>query len=286
MAQSLTAVLSVAKEISGPPQAPKDDTKVYDLFSKMLEMQQKHSEAMITVLKETKEKPEPGEKILDSVETAMTIMERLNAISGGGGKRSGWDTGLEYAKELGLPLFNAISQIYTVYKMGKPMDSTIVQQGQPAKPSGKTISGMEAAANAARIAAGQKPAMYKGETETIPNPPTEPQVEVLPDEETQRLIQLLQPAAGPILKYMADGRSGAELALAIIDMYGAPSHVMLANFGEEKILGAVKGIPQFWQNLEVYGEERVKQFLTEFIHYEEFIDEEPEEPPKEKGKKK
>jgi hypothetical protein len=216
----------------------------------------------------------------------MSIMERLDSLRGGGGKRGIGDYILEGVEKVGLPLLSHVTRIYEINKLGKSMTPEPARPNPTSTPAltGKTISGMQAAANAAKAEQGKVPPR----AETIVNGEVVP--DVIEDQEMIQLMQVLQGTGGIIVQYMNDDRSGADLALWVIEGYKKVTYSMVAGMGEEKLFLAIRNFPELWGQLERFGEPAVKEFVHEFCHYEEFLEDEagapePEEPKRGKGKK-
>lgn len=246
------------------------------MTQQMLQMQSDNHKATVELIKEMKS-PKGGEggNLLDSVESAMGIMERLDSLRGSKGSGGIVETVLEGIERVGLPLVGHAMRIYEINKLGKVAinpNPTPTPQPAPATVSGpKRISGMEAAANYAKEEAAKNAGLPKANgAEPI-------QPEVVADEGAMQLNMLLQQTGGIIVQYMNDDKDGAELAVNVIDMYKKVTYTMVANHGEEKLFQAIRNFPEMWANLEKFGEPAVKQFIHEFCHYEEFLEPEQEE---------
>lgn len=253
-----------------------------------LQTQQQHSKEMMELVKEIKGGGRGGEDDLGSIDKILAVVEKVDAIRGGGGSKSGWETGLEYAKELGLPILQSITQLYSIAKGGGGQQ--VQQPGQPtrpAAPTGKQITASEIARQQAAEAAREKPAMYRGEPTTaqpVVNGVVEP--EVVPPGPPTELMQMLAAGGNYFVSYMQTDRPGYELAEDLIRLQTKAAHVQIARFGVEGIIEGIRNFPELAQALAIYGEEGVKQFVDEFVNYETYAVADDEDVPAiEVGKK-
>jgi hypothetical protein len=285
----MSGMLSAAKEIMGERRDNGNTEFLKILLEQQrstTEMMTKHSEQMLSLVKEMKT-PKGGESsILDSVDSAMSIMERLDSLRGGGGNRGIGDYILEGAEKIGIPLLSHITRIYEITKLGKAVTQAPAPTPNPqptVAPSGRQITGMEAARNAAKAEQGKVPPKPE------PNGVEALTPDIVEDQEMIQLMQVLQGTGGILVQYMNDDRSGADLALWVIEGYKKVTYQMIANAGEEKLFNAIRNFPELWQQLERFGEPAVRTFVHEFCHYEEFLEPEEvieEEEPKGRGRNK
>jgi hypothetical protein len=86
-----------------------------------------------------------------------------------------------------------------------------------------------------------------------------------------------------IVNHLNAGTPGYAFADWITGLLGNGIHAQITAQGEPALLAALLAEPQ----IAFYGEERLKNFVHEFIYYEQFQEnEEPEEPgPGERGRR-
>lgn len=274
--QGFAAVIAAMKDVM----LPRVENNSGDVYLKMLDMQQKHSEQMLGLLKEMKANPGKPDNMLQSVEAAIGIAERLKDL-GGGGSRGTAEVVLDYVKEIGLPILQYGTRIFEVAKMGqaagKPMQT---------KP-GATISGPKQLTASELVAQRVKEARANGkEGEKVEDKPIDATEITEPSEEDMMLTQAMSQAGRFFVKFLNEDKTGADLALALIDLEGKAAYSRFAAFGEEKLVAAAKSIPELWEALSPFGESNIKQFAEEFCHYEEYLEPEEEEVPKPEKKER
>lgn len=249
----------------------------------MLKMQAEQHKATIEMLKEMKTPRAEGESMMGNMKSAFELFEMIDGMRGGGGSRGPWEIGLDYAKEIGVPLVQAITQIYSMAKgvsgVAQPTGNNAVTP-KSATPTGKQITTGDIARARAAEAAREKPAQYNG----TPAPPTqvaEPQVEIVEpelDPTSQEIQGLLMQTGGIITAFMNNGQDGVDLAQSVVGMYGVATHAMIAKHGEERLFQEAKACAPLWDKLSIFGDEKVKAFLHEFVNYEQLlVDEDDEE---------
>ena len=255
----------------------------------MMTMQENNHKAMIEVIKETK--TPKGEDPLNGLEKAFSVFSMIDEMRGGGGPKSGWEVAIDAAKEIGVPLIQAVTQIYAIARSGQaPAPGQPAQPGQPtppttkpAIPGGRPKTNMDIALENAKRAAGEKPAQAPPDAATQPPPngvaalPLQPEV-IAPEVDPQvaQLQGVLGQVGGVIVEFMKQDRDGVDLAQHVVGMYTKMAHAQVASAGEEKLFTAICTFPELWQHLEIYGEEKVKLFVHEFVHYEHLLQTDPQ----------
>ena len=250
------------------------------LITQMMTMQDNNHKATLEMIKEMKQGKSGGDDTLGGLEKAMSIFEMMNNIRGDSGPRGGWDIALEAAKEIGLPVLQNIMQLYAISKGAPPQAGPTpppTNPGSKVQPiNGKQITTGDLARQAAREAATQKPAMMQPEVvqpEVIN--PTEP------DPVSQQLQMLLQSAGGMIVEFMKQGRDGVDLAENVVSLYNKMVHAQISSHGEERLFNEIKAFPELWNQLSIYGEEKVKLFVHEFVNFEDLLANDPNYQPEE-----
>lgn len=211
--------------------------------------------------------------------------------SGGGHRRTGWDTGLEIARDVALPaiqsLGNTITNIMALRNGQPPVAGA---PGMPAAPQAfDPYANPAARAQYAQTLANQPqpqpapapvppppPAPATPATPGQPGPqqqPTHP-----PDNDAQnQLLGLFQQYGNLIVGHLNSGTAGYDFAAMITDLLGTATHAMIANQGEEMLAATMLRIPE----MAMFGEARLRLFVHEFVNYQQFFEQEQEEPEQE-----
>lgn len=188
-------------------------------------------------------------------------------IGSGNGRRSGWDTGLEIAREVVLPgiqtIGNVVSNIMSLRGNGTP--ATGQPPARPAPPAGPfdPYRNPQAARQYASSMAQQpQPQPAPGQA---PAPPPQPQPQ--PADAEAQLLQLLQSYGGLIQNHMNHNTPGYDFADYVVGLLGTGVHAQICGPGEETLATVMMRIPE----LAMFGETRIRTFVNEFVHYEEYI---------------
>ena len=212
--------------------------------------------AMIEKLIEASRKPEPqpvSNPQLEQLEQLFTFAERLSGLRGGGrgGPRSGWDIGLDYVREFGVPLMQTIANVMTLGRApnGIPMPSAGTTAG-----AGATPVAFDPYANPAAMQALARNAAANNPAQTAPND----------------LMVMLNQAGGLIVNALNNGTPGYHFADYLIGLMGVATHANIAAYGEPALLQTLLSVPQ----IAVFGEPRLAAFVHEFLNYQQFLDEE------------
>lgn len=87
-----------------------------------------------------------------------------------------------------------------------------------------------------------------------------------------------------IVNSMNNDERGYDFARSVQSFVPKIVYLQLTNLGEEGIFNSIKENPISWNQLSVFGEERVKKFIHEFVHADEIIEQlEKEEFSEEEG---
>lgn len=98
------------------------------------------------------------------------------------------------------------------------------------------------------------------------------------DPEVIQLKQVLAMNGATIINAMAQNLTGDIFADSLIAMYGRPTYMMIAKCGKDKLLTAMKGVPEFWNgSAGVYGEPLVIQFIADFMNHDAIVNAEQAE---------
>lgn len=204
--------------------------------------------------------------------------------SGGGHRRTGWDTGLEIARDVALPAIQSLGNTIT--------NIMALRNGQPPVAGGPAVptapQAFDPYANpAARTAWAQTLAQQPQPAPApapAPPPPPSPQPAAPgqappadPSDAQNQLLAVVTQYGNLIIGHLNSGTPGYDFAAMITDLLGTATHAMIATYGEEMLASTMLRIPE----MAMFGESRLRQFVHEFVHYQEFFDreEEPAEEP-------
>jgi hypothetical protein len=184
-------------------------------------------------------------------------------LGASGGKRSGWETGLEIAKEVALPALNSIGGLITNIMALRNGG------GGPQAAPGATPARPPAAfdpyrnPNAARAWAAQQP-----QPAPAPAPaPTPPSPQPAPSDIESALLQDMRQYGGLIVTHLNNNTAGFDFADYVAGLLGAGVVANISASGEPMLVRVMMQIPE----IAIFGESRIKQFVNEFVHYQEFI---------------
>lgn len=198
----------------------------------------------------------------------ISIVKEI-AGTGGGGKRSGWDTGLEIAREVALPAIQSIGGIISniMALRGNPAAAApgAAAARPPAPAAFDPYRNPGAARNYASTLPQQPPPAPAGPPPVAPQPP--PQGPQEPTVEAQ-LLSLMQSYGGLIVNHMNSGTPGYDFADYVAGLLGVAVHANMCAPGEAALVAVMLKVPE----IAVFGESRIRQFVNEFVHYQEYIE--------------
>lgn len=252
-------------------------------FAQMLQMQQEQRKTDLEytrlLLANQQDRESPRNQFGEFREFLMFAKE---IWATGNGRKSSWDTGLEIARDVVLPglqtLGTTITNIMALRNGAAPV-ATPPGAGGPAAPQAfDPYANPQARAAFAQTLTQQPqqqppPAAPPAAAPPNPAPPN-------PGDPQAQLLGLLAQYGGLIVGHLNSGTPGYDFAGMITDLLGTATHAMVASQGEELLVATMMRIPE----MSIFGEQRLRQFTHEFIHYQEFFDrqdaaeDEPEEP--------
>lgn len=235
------------------------------LFDRLLQMQTEHNTTVLNLMKEmagmrNQAPANNGAPILDQMDKLLDVFDKLSGLrggGGGGGRRSGWDVGLEYARELGVPILGTFNN-WLAARSGIPA-VPIHNPAPPAAP-GKPQAPFDPYrdTNAMRqhtASLQQTPPPANGDI----RPPAGPVGE---------LGMLLQQYGPLVVNALNNGTPGYDIADYVVGLFGAGIHAMLCAQGEINLLETAMQIPE----IALFGKPKVQLFIHEFCNYQEFLD--------------
>ena len=254
--KQLVTLITVIKEVLAANKSTGgDSTQALEAFMKMNNEQNRFMMSMFEKLATRPDPPAPSQSNsqLEEFEKMFSLAERFAGLRGGRGTRSGWDIGLDYAREFGVPLMQTIANVMTLGR---------TPNGIPMPPAG-TTAGAGATAPVAFDPYANPAAMQAlARNAAASNPP--------PPQPANDLTVMLNQAGGLIVNALNNGTPGYHFADYLIGLMGVATHANIAAYGEPALLQALLSVPQ----IAVFGEPRLATFVNEFLNYQQFLDEE------------
>lgn len=262
--ESMVKLISAIQAMYGQNKAA-DTTNVYAPFIQMLSEQNKTLVSLIEKVGKQRETEPPPHDDLDRLDKILNIAERLR----GGGRRGPWDIGLDYAREVGVPLITTIGNLIGMRRGVGPIPMPA------ANPAAAVPNG--AAPPMAAFDPYANPAATRAYASSLANQPaagnnpigTPPQPNPAPAGASNDLLVLLQSYSGMVLNALNNNVPGYDFADNIVRLLGAVPHAMISNYGEDAIVQSMLLLPE----VAMFGEIRLRRFTNEFIHYQEILDE-------------
>lgn len=255
-------------------------------FAQMLQMQQEQRKTDLEytrlLLANQQDRTNPRSQFGEFREFLMFARE-IWQTGGSGGRRNGWDTGLEIARDVVLPglqtLGNTITNIMALRNGVAPVAAAPGGRGTTTPQAFDPYANPAARAAYAQSMSQQaqpQPAAAGGPGPPAPNPANPAQ----PADPQNQLLGLFAQYGNLIVGHLNNGTAGYDFADMITGLLGIATHAMIAAQGEELLVTTMMGIPE----MAIFGETRLRQFTHEFIHYQEFLErqeegEGEEEPP-------
>ena len=193
---------------------------------------------------------------------------KLSDLRGPGGRRTGWDIGLDYAKEFGLPLMQTVSNLFAINRGGIPAAQPGAQT--PAMPAGFDPYHRPDLARQAAQQMAQQPQQPVPQGPPAPPPfPPQPAANSAP----QDLVQTIRAYGGIVIQALNAGQRGCDFADSRVGLLGAATHAQIANYGPDTLLQSMMTVPE----IALFGEPKLRTFAFEFCHYDEILQNESEE---------
>jgi hypothetical protein len=262
--QMLSGLLTALKEIVGSSK-PADASGLYD---RIITMQSEHNRTVLQLIERITTKREDTENTdeFDRLDKVLGFAQRLSEMKGGGGRRSSpWELGLDYAKELLVPGLQTLNNFLAT------------RRGVPVMPAG---AGVAPVAPTAAFDPYRNPEALRAHASTLAaQQAAPPEATNGPAAPAGSLLGLVQQYGDLVVNALNNGTPGYDFADYVAGLLGHATHATIAGQGEDALLQVMLTMPQ----LSLFGEPRLRTFVHEFIHYEEFLkesedEEEPEEP--------
>lgn len=265
--QVMTGWLNVLKEM-------RSDNSASGVYDKFLAMQSDNNKTMFALMERVFQNQKPPQSDMTAGFTqfreVFAFARDLMDSGPRAGRRTGWDIGYDIAKDIGLPALQTIGAAVTNI-MALQRGALPVAPGAPGAPPVPVAFDPYANPAAARAYAGTLP-----QQQPPPQPPPPPAPPAanpivtpppggmsMPDAE---LVGLFQTYGNLVVTALNNGTPGYEFADHLCALFGNATHAMVTNKGEETLAGAMLALPE----IAMFGEQRIRLFVHEFVHFEEF----------------
>jgi hypothetical protein len=179
------------------------------------------------------------------------------------GDRSGWEAGLDLAREV-LPQGLGVLNTFLMSRRGAQ-----AAPGQPGAPAG----GFDPYANPQAARAYAQTLQQQRPGQPGAPPPQAGAASPFSAANASGLLPLAQQYGGLVVQALNAGTPGYDFADYMCGLLGTATHAAIAGQGEEAIVQAMMTIPE----IAMFGEQRLRQFTKEFVHYEQFMREQADE---------
>jgi hypothetical protein len=294
----LLEVAKHLKELFPPQPAPSEKLDVLGLVAALKGMQPPPQDPL-AVLQQAKDlfapasPPERGDDEIARLDQILGFAQKLAAIRGAsGGSRSGWDIGLDFARELGpnvvQPVLQLINNMLVLRSQPKGATAAAPVPGVTPSPTGAfdpyaNPARMREYAATMRTSAPPTPGAPAGDAPPAAAvPPASPTAATATDTGQQpqppaELAQLFAEYGGLVLNALNNGTTGANFGDWVAAGFGIATYATLAGHGEDKLVQTMLGIPE----LALFGEARLRKFCYEFVNFEQILQDEDDEAEKE-----
>jgi hypothetical protein len=264
--QMLSGMLTALKEIVGTSKNNEGGSALYD---RIIQMQSEHNKTVLQLIERiagrTREPNEPGNDEFDRLDKVLGFAEKLAAMRGGGGRRTGWDVGLDYAKELGVPILQTIGNLFTLRRGGQPI-APGAPTPAPQQPQFDPYANPQAMRAHATAMTAQQPNPAPMPEPPGPPPPMPPGAATA----STQLLALMQQYGNLVINALNNGTRGCDFADYVSGLLGNGTHAMISGHGEENLVQAMLAVPE----IAMFGEPRLRSFTHEFVHYEDILQKE------------
>lgn len=267
--QMWSGLVAGLKDIIG---TSKSDNGIAQVYDRLIAMQAKNQETVMTliekILAQRNEREQPR-TALDDFDKVFSLLDKARQWGGAGSsRRTGWDIGYDIAKDIGLPAIQTFGGIITNI-MALRRGGQLATPGAPAAPAAPlSFDPYRQPDVAAAYARSQTPPPAPappppGGTQ----PPPAPAAGAAAPANAQA-VEIFQQYGQLVLNAINNGTPGWQFADNVVGLLGTATHAMIANHGEDALVSTMLTIPEF----QVFGEQRLRTFVYEFIHFEEFGD--------------
>lgn len=258
-AKQWTQIIAFMEKMSRPP-----DLGIAQILQMQAEQRKTDLEYTRLLLENQGRQSSTGEQFGQFREIISFARELIG--TSGGGRRNGWDTGLEFARDVGLPALQTIGNAITNIMMLKNGGTPVAPMQAAAPPQGAfdPYSNPSAMRQYSTAMNAQQPQPTQPPTPPQPPPPGGP---------PNQLLDLFQQYGNLVVNALNNGTPGYDFADSISLLLGGATHATIAAQGEDALTTTMLTIPP----IAIFGEARIRTFVHEFVHYAEYLESSPEQ---------
>lgn len=271
--QMWSGLVAGLKDIIG---TSKSDNGIAQVYDRLIAMQAKNQETVMTLIEKIlaqRNEREAPRTALDDFDKVFSLLDKARQWGGSGGKRNGWDIGYDIAKDIGLPAIQTFGGILTnimALRRGGQMPAPGAAPAAP--PAPVSFDPYRQPDVAAAYARSQTPPPAPPAAPAPQPPPPAAGAGAAAAPANPQAVEIFQQYGNLVMNAVNNGTPGWQFADNVVGLLGTATHAMIANHGEDALVSTMLSIPEF----QVFGEQRLRTFVYEFIHFEEFGDDEPE----------
>lgn len=281
--QVVTGLLTAFQQIMG---TSKPDSGIASVYDKLIQMQieqrkadseqRKNEFEWIKLLLENRANNNQHGTVADQFNQFREVFgfaRELIQSNGSGGRRSGWDVAYDVGRDIGLPLIQTLGTTISNIMMLRRGGAAAPSVANPSPAAFDPYRDQNALRQHSQTVAAQQP---QTPTPPTPQPPPPPAPMHPPGNPTtpNDLVNLFTQYGGIVINALNNGTRGFDFADYIAGLLGVATHAMIAGQGEDAIVTAMLSIPE----MAMFGEARLRTFAHEFCHYQEFLEDQSEEP--------
>lgn len=255
--KNLVGLLAIIKEVLATNKPADGSTQ---FLQQVLTMTSQHQQTVLTLFEKMTEarRNEPSPQ-MEQFSQLLEFSERLSGFRGGGGRRSGWDIGLDYAQQLGVPLLNLIGNMMSLRNNGRPMPSAAGMAQPGATPPAAPPGAFDPYANPGALRAFSQAAAAAQSAIPQASANVNPQI--------TQVAQVIQAYGGLVVQHLNSGTPGWQFGDWVAALMGNATHAQIAAHGPDALVAAMLSFPE----TAMYGEPRIRRFVDEFINYEQYL---------------
>jgi hypothetical protein len=262
----LAALLNALKGVFPAPQAAAPQVDMLAIIKSLRDLQAEPPDPL-AILQQAKEIFTPAQPSVDGLAHFREVFSFARELLGaGGGRRTGWDIGLDYARELGPPILHLIGNAMALRAGGV---APAMAAGAPVAAAAPSAFDPYQNQAAMREHARRMNAAAPAETQ----PGAQPASGAAPPQQgppnpSSELATLFAQYGGLVVSAMNNGLGGADFADHLSQLFGTGLVANVSNFGEDALAQMMLSIPE----IQVFGELRIRRFTREFLNFEEILD--------------
>lgn len=294
---ALTAMMGMLKDM-----IPKADTSnslsMKDVMTMMNDSHTKQIEMFKMLLEQKNSASEDSSDLDKLIKWKTALPELFGKGRGHDAEKSTAEIVVDAVKEVGLPILGIVSQIIQNKTGAVPIIAVNAQQAQEqvrqAQGGNRQPNQPQPYQHQYTQHVPQQPQQVAAPSNVTtmpsPNDATNATDAIEPDKGMILLQTYLVNYGMMIVNALKNGQTGVDVGQYIkgmAPMVGEDVYEVIKAQGKEKLMLAMKSIPEFWaQTGGLYGEKRIDEFVDEFMEFEEILAEEEREDRKDNENKK